>query len=86
LRRSATYRRNLPENWQEIDSSLHDVIDPVKESGISLVWAPRGELVLRFVAAKSRADREDLLASERDIALADLDAAMQAVGTGTAWG
>jgi hypothetical protein len=66
------YRRGLPDNWQTIDSSLLEIIDAIRDSGISLVWAPRDELVLRLVAATSRADREDLLASERDVVLADL--------------
>jgi hypothetical protein len=79
-RMEATYRRNLPDNWQSIEPSLIEVIDTVKDSGICLVWAPRDELVLRLVAAPSRAEREDLLALEREIVFADLDAAMQAVG------
>jgi hypothetical protein len=79
-RMHANYRRSLPDNWQSIESSLLDVIDTVKDSGISLVWAPRDELVLRFVAATSRAEREDLLGRERDVVLADLGAAMEAVG------
>jgi hypothetical protein len=37
----ATYRRNLPENWRSIDSSLLDVLAVVKESGIS--WSGRRE-------------------------------------------
>ncbi len=77
----STYRRNLPDNWQDIDSSLLDVIEMVKESGMCLVWAPRGELVLRLLGATSTAEREALLAAERDIVIADLDAPMQAVGT-----
>jgi hypothetical protein len=77
----ATYRRNLPENWQSIDSSLLDVLAVVKESGISLIWAPRSELILRLVAATTRADREGLLAAERDVVLADLDTTMRGVGT-----
>ena len=80
-RMEATYRRNLPENWQGIESSLPEVIDVVKESGICLVWTPRGDLILRLVAATSFAERKSLLAAERDVVLADLDAAMQAVGT-----
>ena len=60
-RMEATYRRNLPENWRSIDSSLLDVLAVVKESGISLVWAPRGELILRLVAATTRAKLEGLL-------------------------
>jgi hypothetical protein len=80
-REDATYRRNLPENLRSIDSSLLDVLAVVKESGISLVWAPRGELILRLVAATTRAKLEGVLAAERDVVLADLDAAMRAVGT-----
>jgi hypothetical protein len=74
------YRTGLPDNWQSIDSSLLEIIDAVEDSGISLVWAPRDELVLRLVAAASRADREDLLANEREAVLADLGAAIEAVG------
>ncbi len=80
-RMEATYRRNLPNNWQSIESSLLDVLALIKQSGISLIWAPRGELILQLVAAPTHAEREALLVAERRVVLADLDAAMQAVGT-----
>jgi len=75
------FRRNLPENWQDIDSSLLDVIEMIKQSGICLVWAPRGELVLQLISAGSNTEREAVLAAVGDTVITDLGAAMATVGT-----
>jgi hypothetical protein len=75
------YRRNLPENWQDIEPSLLDVIEAVKQTGICLVWVPRAALVMRFVQTESRGAREALLVSQRDAVLNDLETMVEEAGT-----
>lgn len=73
LRYQRAFRIALPPNWADLTSpDVFRVIDVMKETGFSLVWAPRTDVVRALIEAPP-AGRDAVLLSFRADVLDDLD-------------
>lgn len=70
-------RHALPVNWQELEpQDLRDVITLAELGVVALVWVPRLEITSQLAAAADQAQREQILISNREQILADVETAL----------
>jgi hypothetical protein len=64
----ASWQAQLPENWRELEiSQIKEAVDIMGETGWSLVWTPRAEIVLALIASKPEEHEITLLSHENEI-------------------
>lgn len=75
-------RGALPANWQQFDSDAFEIVMALVENGvISVVWAPRGEIVSALAQAEGQPARERILADSRREVLDDVAEILEASTT-----
>lgn len=73
------WRLSTPDNWHDLDSAEHNVIDLVTASGICLVWAPRADILRQLLAEPDNTQRIELLGQAFDIIVEDSQAVLRTV-------
>jgi hypothetical protein len=68
----------FPENWRGLETEqLHDVLDIAITGKLSVVWAPRRDVLQRLAGVAHHAGRERVLVEERAALLEDVRALLE---------
>ena len=75
----AALLRALPPNWPE-DIDLFEVVDLLDETGLPVVWVPRGEIVASLVQAPDTEARDRILLEREEDVLGDIREVLAEIG------
>ena len=71
-------QRGLPANWRELDlADWERALRLGTEHGISVIWAPRVEIVRELIGAETEAERDRVLVEHRERILGDLESPLR---------
>jgi hypothetical protein len=72
-------REALPDNWRDLNGDeFRGVLELCEEGKVTVVWAPRAEIVKELATAGSQPEREKVLVARREEILADVRIAIDA--------